>query len=169
MIVGSFVFTGTACLTTAVGSEVAGVAWAARVARRLFDADRVADVAGDRACRLCVVAPEIGAQLLPELSHCCHLYVKPVGLLVHSPLCSVSSLPCWAVPVMVGSLVFVGTPPTTVVGSEVAGLPAPPSLLAVSTTLIVWPTSPATGTYSWVVAPAIVVQPVPELLHCCHL
>ena len=85
-------------------------------------------------------------QLAPELSHCCQRYVKPVGLLVHSPLCSVSSLPCCGVPVIVGSFVFTGTADLiTAVGSEIAGVPGPLSLLAVSSTLIVCPTSPATG------------------------
>jgi len=50
------------------------------------------------------------------------------------------------VPVIVGSFVFFGTSGLiNAVGSEIAGMPAPPELLAVSSTLIVWPTSPATG------------------------
>ena len=77
--------------------------------------------------------------------------MKLVGLFVQVPLCSVSVWPCWAVPVIVGGAVFAGGGTTTAgvtaaVALELAGLPAPPALLAVSCTLIVWPTSPATGT-----------------------
>jgi len=99
--------------------------------------------------------------------------VKAVGLFVQPPWASVSVWPCWAVPVIVGGLVFAGgggggVGCTSAVAADVAALPGPPSLLAVSWTFSVCPTSPATGTYVWLLAAAIATQPAPELSHCSH-
>ena len=94
-----------------------------------------------------------------------------MGLLVQEPWTSVSVWPCLAVPVIVGGLVLDGgSGSTTAVASELAALPAPPALLAVSSTLSLWPTSPSTGTYSCLVAPEMGVQlaRVPSPLHCSH-
>src|SRR2546425_907721 len=108
-------------------------------------------------------------QWWPERSRCCHWYLKLVGLFVHVPWCSVSVWPCWAVPLIVGGEVLVGTGgTTTAVAAEVAGAPGPVALLAVSCTLIVWPTSPGAGVYVCAVAPEIAAQLLPAVSHCCH-
>src|ERR1017187_7868118 len=57
---------------------------------------------------------------------------------------------------------------TTALCEELAGSPEPPSFFAVSSTLIVCPTSPATGTYVWLLAPEIGRQPLPVFSHCSH-
>ena len=63
------------------------------------------------------------------------------------PWDSVRVWPCWAVPLIVGGFSIAGTADSTLaVAADVAGEPDPLALLAVSCTLIVWPTSPATGT-----------------------
>ena len=70
-----------------------------------------------------------------------------MGLFSHSPWASVSVWPCWAVPVIVGTALLTGAATITIaVALDVAGLLVPASLPAVSCTLIVWPTSPGTGT-----------------------
>ena len=57
---------------------------------------------------------------------------------------------------------------TTAVGAEVAGVPSPAPLLAVSCTSIVPPTSSEVGTYVWAVALEIGRQLMPMLSHCSH-
>src|SRR5438105_3090053 len=105
-----------------------------------------------------LVAPEIDVQLLPDRSHCSQGYLKLVGLFDQLPGCSVRVLPCCAVPVIVGRAVFPGGEgATTVVAADLA-LASPPALVDISSTLMVWPASAATGTYVWLVAPEIDVQ-----------
>src|SRR5436309_16049851 len=92
-----------------------------------------------------------------------------MGLFVHVPWPSVSVWPCWAVPEIVGGAVLAGAAgSTTAVWAELAGWLEPPAFEAVSCTLMVCPTSSATGTYVWLVAPPIVAQLAPEPSHCSH-
>ena len=57
---------------------------------------------------------------------------------------------------MLGRAVFTGSAPTTgAVATELAGLLAPPALMAVSSARSACPTSPAAGAYVCPVAPMI--------------
>jgi hypothetical protein len=49
------------------------------------------------------VAPEIGLQLAPDASHCCHWYEKPVGEFAQLPLFAVKVLPSLGCPEIVGA------------------------------------------------------------------
>ena len=71
-----------------------------------------------------------------------------MGLFSHSPWASVRVCPCWAMPAMVGGETLTGGAGITTALAlvEVAGVLVPPALVADSCTLIVWPTSAATGT-----------------------
>ena len=92
-----------------------------------------------------------------------------MGLLVQAAWCSVSVWPCRASPVIVGGEVHLGGGGlTTSVGSEVAAALEPAELLAVSSTLSLWPTSPGSGVYVWVVAPESGPHLLPSLSHCSH-
>ena len=87
-----------------------------------------------------------------------------MGLLVHVPFCSLSVWPCSVVPEIVGAAVFTGAPggTTAALAAEVAGLPEPPALLAVSCTLIVCADVVADGYVCLAsVAPGIATQPSP--------
>ena len=145
MILGGFVFIGTADPTTAVGSEIAA-ARAAFVARGLFDPDRVTDVPGHGHVGLGRGAGDRQAAAAEAFAL--------------QPLVSVAGRAVGPFAVVLGQFfallggprdrrrrfVFSGTAGlTTAVGSEVAGALGPAELLAVSSTRIVWPTSPATG------------------------
>jgi hypothetical protein len=74
-------------------------------------------------------------QVEPVLSHASHAYPNAVGLLVQTPLLTLRTSPCSAVPVIAGSSVLAGgggrTGPTLAVLTEVW----PPVFEAVTVTL----------------------------------
>ena len=116
------------------------------------------------------MAVEMGKQFAPPESQRSHSYAKLVGSLLHDPLCAVSTWPCWAVPVIVGGAVLLGSGGalTAAVAVELAGPLEPPAFFAVSCTSSACPTSDAPGTYVCAVAPAIGRQPLPRPSHCSH-
>src|ERR1700736_1799738 len=101
----------------------------------------------------------MGWQLPPELLQRSHWYSNSVGPLVHLPCASVSVLPSRVSPAIVGGASLLGgwmrLGCTTLEALEVAGLLAPPALLAVSWTSIVCPISAAMSLYVCAVAPEI--------------
>jgi hypothetical protein len=91
-----------------------------------------------------VLAPAIFVQLAPVLSQTCHWYEVEVGLPVQLPAVALSCRPSVAVPLILGSVVFVGAAGAGAVTLAVVGelIEAdPPSFEAVTVTRIVSPTS----------------------------
>jgi hypothetical protein len=88
----------------------------------------------------------------------------------HDPGEAVRACPCWAVPLIVGADVLLGTvggPGTTAVTAESAE-PEPPALAAVTTDRSVSPTSELWTAYVFAVAPLMFEQLAPEVLQSCH-
>src|SRR5690348_10431284 len=91
-----------------------------------------------------------------------------VGVFDQVPFDVVSVWPCCAVPVIAGAPVLTGASgSTTAVGVEVP-VPVPSTLVAVSNTTIVWPTSLGCSVYVVPVAPEIAVQEAPAESQSCH-
>ena len=89
---------------------------------------------------------------------------------VHVPASPVSTLPCCAVPEIVGSEVLAGWTmgATTAVAAEIALL-EPFAFLAVTLKRIVLPTSPEVSSYVRLVAPEMALQLAPFELQRCQL
>src|SRR5438270_13363268 len=106
----------------------------------------------------------MGKQFAPPESQRSHSYAKLVGSLLHDPLCAVSTWPCWAVPVIVGGAVLLGSGGalTAAAAVELARLVAPPAFFAVSCPSGACPTSGGPGTYVCVAAAAIGQLPSPR-------
>src|SRR5438105_14068325 len=93
----------------------------------------------------------MGKQFAPPESQRSHSYAKLVGSLLHDPLCAVSTWPRWAVPVIVGGAVLLGSGGalTAAVAVELAGPVEPPAFFAVSCMSVSRPTPGAAATYDW--------------------
>ena len=90
---------------------------------------------------------------------------------VQVPVDAVSPPPSVVVPEIVGSAVFAGATPAGAVTIAVwfdASDAEPAELVAVTSTRIVEPISPALTTYVVPVAPAMLVQFAPAASHCRH-
>ena len=116
------------------------------------------------------VAPEIAAQLFPELLQSCHAYANVVGLLLQVPLLAVSVTPCCAVIGLIpGAPVTVGAAGSTVLVMLLVAWFAPPAFDPVTITSIVLPTSVDSTVYVLAeAAPLIGAQAVPEVLQASH-
>ena len=118
---------------------------------------------------VCEVAPPIGTQFAPPASHRCHAYPNDgAGTPTTTP--STPSTPDPQPQTQTPPATPYSPAPTDLhnpVCAEVA-FADPAVFVAVTTTLIVEPTSPATNEYVCEVAPAIGTQFAPPASHRCH-
>jgi len=163
--VGGEVFTGLAavCGTTAVGFDAVvpepALFEAVTRTRSRWPASRLVTTYVDP------VAPEMTGQFEPSgapplASQRTHWKLKLIGVAPdHEPLEAVSVEPTLALPEMVGSAVLSGADAetTTAVGVESAEA-EPCELLAVTRSLILLPTSPASSAYAGLAAPDTAVH-----------
>src|SRR5436190_1759589 len=104
-------------------------------------------------------------QFAPDPSHRGRKSAEEAGGFDQVPVVEVSVCPWAAFPLMAGSTLFTGTPATTtIVAAERAALEAPAAFVAVTSTRIVEPTSPATSTYVFWFEPMF-VQFAPDPSH----
>ena len=91
-----------------------------------------------------------------------------VGVPVHVPLLTDSSCPSSAVPVTAGSAVLAGGAATTVAVCADVAEPDPALFVAPTATRIVVPTCDGVSPNVVPVAPAMLEQLVPDVLHVSH-
>ena len=106
---------------------------------------------------------------LPELVERFHLYTKDVGRLLHRPFDTLNVWPDLAIPVIAGALTNTGARSITrddAVDEEYEVVP--PEFTAATVALTKYPTSPASTTYVWLLAPTISVYVPSEVLERVH-
>ena len=84
----------------------------------------------------------MSTQFVPSASQRCHWYSKSIGAVPSQvPVSAVSVSPSSTVPVMTGTTVSSGAAGSTAGVAGETTVAVPPSLTAVTTTTIAWPTS----------------------------
>ena len=88
----------------------------------------------------------MSSQLSPSASQRCHWYSKSIGAVpLQVPVSAVSVSPSSTSPVIAGRVVSCGAAGTISGAADGGRGLEPPSLLAVTTTVIMWPTSSGPG------------------------